>query len=154
MGPEIISYIALGFIIVIGFFIVRAAFKLHEKNYPLEDGEKKLYEESDVRFETHLNGETTIRKVRVRITDRRLFIFSHREYLYAVIYVDGRAADKTRDHLKGVEHIPRTSFKVEHHEKRNVDVLVVEHANIIGLPMRYTFFMAGVQDAAKALGIV
>lgn len=153
MGLEIISYIWLAVIIVIGFFIIRASFKLNEKNYPLEEGEKILYEESNIKLLMIGNETEKYIRLRLRITDKRIYVFSRGRYLVVLIYLDPISPENARDEFKGVLHIPRSAFGVEHDMKHSRDVLTAERKNFLGLSIHYTFILSGVQEAAKALGI-
>lgn len=153
MGPEIISYTALAGILLAGAFIIRAGFKLHEKNYPLEAGEEVLFEEFRIKFHTVVgeNKESHYFRFRIRITNKRMYIYSHGRYLFTLIYLDEGSEDNNRDELKGVIHVPRSAFKVEMDEKSQRLLLTMERVTLIGVTIRYVFGLADAHQAVRAL---
>ncbi len=152
MDYSIISYVALGIIIIVGIFIAYGAAKLQEKNFPLEEGEKVLYEEEKVRMEDMVNNRNTLRKVLIRITDRRMYIFIKRPYLYGIIYFSKPPSDSTKKDFKGMMYIPREEFKMDRQDKKTgLPVVTATRKNIVGLDEDYVFKF---KEAARAMDAI
>ncbi len=151
MDYSIISYVALGIILVIGAFVTYGAFKFNEKNYPLEEGEQVLYEEDKVWVSDTAQNHTTLRKTFIRITDRRMYIFSNRPYLFGIFYFTDPPADLTKAKLKGLSYVKREDFKLEPDKKTGAPIVTVQSPSIIGLPIYYELKF---QNAEKAIEVI
>jgi len=151
MDYSIISYVALGMIIIAGIFITYGAFKFQEKNYPLEEGEKVLYEEDKVWVSDTAQNHTTLRKTLIRITDRRIYIFLNHPYLFIIFYFTTPPADKTKAQLKGLSYVKREDFKLEQDKKTGLPIVTVQSPSIVGLPIYYELKF---QNAEKAFELI
>lgn len=152
MDYSIISYIAGAAIIIAGFFIMRNAYKLQEKNYPLEAGEKILYEEEKIKVVVQsLDGEI-LHSALARITDRRIYIFSKPPYLYSIIYFSEPPADTIKKEFKGILYIPREDFKMGGQDKKTgLSVVAATRKNILGKTVEYTFRFKESDRAMEAI---
>ncbi|MFA6426816.1 MAG: hypothetical protein WCW16_00010 [Candidatus Magasanikbacteria bacterium] len=154
MDYSIISYVALGIILIIGSFIAWGAFKLNEKNFPLEPDEKVLYEELGVRLTVTSNAQAnSYRKIRLKITNKRMFIFTNGPWLHSVIVFGNSPSDATKQELKGISYVQKTNFKIVPDTKHQKLKLHMEYTNFIGFPVSYVFDCPNLSSVQTALGI-
>jgi len=154
MDYSIISYTALAIILIAGFFIVWGAFKLHEKNFPLDRDEQVLYEELGVRMSVTANVEADVyRKIRLKITNKRMFVFTNGPWLHSVIVFGSQPADATKQEFKGISYIPKTSMKIVADEKHQKMKLQMWYINFLGVTVTYLFDCPHLDVVQKALDI-
>ena len=154
MDYSIISYVALAAILIAGLFITLGAFKLNEKNFPLELDEKVLHEEIGVHMNVTANTHADVyRKIRLKITSKRMFVFTHGPWLHSIIVFGNRPADGTKQEFKGISYISKEDIKIVPDNKHQKLKLQMKYVNFLGVTVTYLFDCPNLGSVQRALHI-